>query len=178
VIARGLDAVIVHPTGVIGPRDFGPSRMGHFLLRLRQRSLPSLVSGSFDFVGVADVVGGILAAGERGKAGESYLLSGHHHTISDLARMAEEVTGVRRPRLVSPMWLARAGVPFIKVLGRLTGSAPLYTAESLAVLRSTARIDRSKAARDLGYTARPIDESIAAAYEWFIETGRITGLPG
>ena len=174
-INEGLDTVIVHPTGVIGPRDFEPSRMGHFFLRLQERSLPSLVRGSFDFVDVGDVVSGMLAAAERGGSGESYLLSGHRHTVSDLARMAEAATGVRGPRLTVPMWLARAGVPFIKGVARLTGNAPLYTAESLAALRSSPRIDRSKAARELGYSARPIAGSVRDAYGWFAEAGRISG---
>ncbi len=175
LIDGGLDAVIVHPTGVIGPRDFEPSRLGHFFLRLQQRSLPSLVRGGFDFVDVGDVVSGILAAAERGRSGESYLLSGHRHTISELARMAEEATGVRRPRLTAPMWLARAGVPFIKGVARVTGNPPLYTAESLAALRCSSRIDRSKAGRDLGYTARPIAGSLGDVYRWFAEAGRIAG---
>jgi dihydroflavonol-4-reductase len=176
LIEKGLDAVIVHPTGVIGPRDFEPSRMGHFFLRLQQRSLPSLVRGGFDFVDVGDVVSGLLAAAERGGTGESYLLSGHSHKISDLARMAEDVTGVRGPRLTVPMWLARAGVPVIRGAARITGSHPLYTAESLAALRSSPRIDRSKAARDLGYAAGPIAGSVAEVYRWFAEAGRIAGM--
>jgi len=175
LVNEGLDTVIVHPTGVIGPRDFEPSRLGHFLLRLQQGSLPSLVRGGFDFVDVGDVVSGMLAAAERGGKGESYLLSGHHHVVAELAQMAEEATGVRGPRLTVPMWLARAGVPFIKGVARLTGKPPLYTAESLAALRSSPRIDRSKAARDLGYVAGPIAESIRDSYRWFAEAGRLSG---
>ena len=66
---RGLDAVVVHPTGIIGPFDFEPSRMGRTLLGLRDRSLPSLVAGGFDFVDVRDVVQALLAAAERGRTG-------------------------------------------------------------------------------------------------------------
>jgi dihydroflavonol-4-reductase len=75
-IARGLDAVILNPTGVLGREDFRPSRMGRFFLLLFRRRLPALVEGGFDWVDVRDVVAAALAAAERGRAGESYLLSG------------------------------------------------------------------------------------------------------
>jgi dihydroflavonol-4-reductase len=48
VVDRGLDAVIVNPTGVIGPRDEAPSRMGTVLLALWRRRLPAVVAGGFD----------------------------------------------------------------------------------------------------------------------------------
>ena len=52
VMAKGLEAVILHPSGVVGPHDFGPSRMGQVLLQLYHRKLPSLLRGGFDFVDV------------------------------------------------------------------------------------------------------------------------------
>src|SRR5262245_3655090 len=94
-VARGLDAVILNPTGVIGPHDYGPSHMGEVFLDLFHRRLPGLVVGGFDWVDARDVVAGALAAADRGRCGERYLLSGHRATIHELALLVEELTGRR-----------------------------------------------------------------------------------
>jgi len=166
VVARGLDAVVVHPTGVIGPIDFEPSRMGRMLLQLRDRSLPSLVNGGFDFVDVRDVVGALIAASERGRTGESYLAAGSWISVADLARAAAAITSVPPPRLVVSVGLARVGVPFAAAWGWMTEQEPLYTSESLSTLAHTARISSAKAADELDYRARPLEETLRDTYAW------------
>lgn len=170
-IGRGLDAVIVHPTGVIGPYDFEPSRMGQFLVRLCRGSLPALVDGGFDFVDVRDVAEGIVGAAERGGPGESYLLGGRFCRVAELAAMAAAVTGRRHARPILPIGVARLGVPVLRLAAAVTRGKPLYTAESLAILRVGRRVDHSKAGRDLGYTPRPTAESVADTCRWFVSQG-------
>jgi dihydroflavonol-4-reductase len=166
-IDQGLDAVIVNPTGILGPFDFGPSRMGRVLLLLRNRKMPALVDGGFNWVDVRDVVDGLLRAFDRGRTGENYILSGHWHPMRDLAKIAAEFTGAMAPRLVVPMLLARASAPCASLIDALMGKDPLFTAEGLAALRGNREVDGSKASRELGYSARPIREAVAAAYQWF-----------
>ncbi|NQV05306.1 NAD-dependent epimerase/dehydratase family protein [bacterium] len=171
---RGLDGVVIHPTGVIGPHDPEPSRMGRVFLSLHERTMAGLIAGSFDFVDVRDVVDGIIEAAGRGRAGESYLLPGRRMTIRSLAQIAESVTGVSPPRFTSPMWAARMGAPFIEWYARRRGTDPLYTSESLAALRTTAHIDGSLATRDLGFSARPIEDTVRDIYQWFSDSGAIS----
>lgn len=173
VIARGLDAVIVNPTGVIGPYDFGPSRIGQVLIDLHRRRLPALVTGGFDWVDVRDVVAAMIAAETAGRTGEGYILSGHWHSIPELARMAAAVTGVRPPRLTVPAWLALVGVPFAALHGRLTRREPRYTRESLAALGHACRVGGDKAARELGHAPRPIAETLRDTYAWFDRAGML-----
>ena len=172
-IARGLDAVIVNPTGILGPEDHGPSRMGRFFLDLCRRHLPALVAGGFDWVDVRDVVASALAAEERGRTGENYLLGGRWHSLDELATIAGAVTGVRRPALTCPMWLARLGAPFAVAYGRVMGREPLFTMESLHALRANRSIVHEKAARELGHAPRPVEQTIAAVYGWFAAAGAI-----
>lgn len=173
VVARGLDAVIVHPSGVIGPYDFKRSRMGQVLLDLFRRKLVALVPGGFDWVDVRDVVGGMLAAAEQGRTNESYVLSGHWHSVCEIAAMAEAVTGVPAPRITAPLALARIGAPFVTVYHRVFGGEPLFTNESLDALQANRNLVHDKATRELGYAPRPIADSIRDAYAWFEETGHI-----
>lgn len=175
VVARGLDAVVVHPTGVIGPFDFEPSRMGRMLLQLRDRSLPSLVDGGFDFVDVRDVVAVLLAAAERGRTGERYLAAGNWVSVADLARAAAAITNIPPPRLVVPVALARVGVPFAAAWGWMTKKEPLYTSESLSTLAHTARISSAKAASELDYHARPLEETLRDTYAWHADLSKPVG---
>ncbi|MBI5499901.1 MAG: NAD-dependent epimerase/dehydratase family protein [Deltaproteobacteria bacterium] len=175
-VKKGLDAVIVHPTSVIGPFDFKPSRLGQVLLDLYFRRLPSLVGGGFDWVDVRDVVAAAMAAETRGRTGTNYLLGGKWRTVKELAHVAASVTGVRPPRFTSPLWLAKVGVPFALGWAKLTRTRPLYTFESLHALQySNRRISSERAQTDLGYSARPLEETIADSYAWFREAGMLEG---
>jgi len=113
VAARGLNTVVCNPTGILGPHDFAPSRMGSVLLALFQGRMNGVVAGGFNWVDVRDVVAGLVAAEEHGIPGENYLLPGHYRTLDEIAAAAEQVSGIPRPRTVAPMWLARAVSPAI-----------------------------------------------------------------
>jgi dihydroflavonol-4-reductase len=177
-MARGLDCVILHPTGVIGPRDAEPSRMGEFFLALYRRALPALVRGGFDWVDVRDVAAAALAAEEKGRSGENYLISGQWRSMEELADLAEAITGVRRPRMVSPIWLARAGAPFQTAFNRARGKRPLYTGESLSALQANRAISHEKASRDLGHAPRPLEDTVRDIYEWFEQAGMLAPATG
>jgi dihydroflavonol-4-reductase len=165
----GLDAVILNPTAIIGPNDFRPSHMGDMLLSLYNCRLRSLVRGGFNWVDVRDVIQGALSAEKRGRRGERYLLGGTWLSIEDLSHLVEEVTGRRAPGFVSPMWLAHLGVPFIGLLSKLRGRRPLYTRDSLHAVRNHRYITHEKAARELGFTPRPLRETIEDTFRWFGE---------
>jgi dihydroflavonol-4-reductase len=173
VVERGLDAVIVNPTSVLGPCDFKPGPMGDVLLRLGLGKMPALVTSGFDFVDVRDVVAGALAAEARGRRGERYLLPGHFATFRELARLMAAASGRRAPRVVSPLWLARVGAPFLGAWCKVSGGRPLYTSESLDILsRSHPNIRGDKAARDLGYKVRPLEETVRDTWDWFRAAGK------
>jgi dihydroflavonol-4-reductase len=85
-----------------------------------------------------------------------------------------EITWTRSPRLVLPMWVARLGVPFWSRFTKLGGEQPLYTGISLRALRGNRMISCKRAARDLGYRPRPLQETLADTLRWFAETGLLS----
>jgi len=170
-VDRGLDAVIANLTAVLGPCDFGPSRMGAVLLALARRRLPALVEGGFDWVDVRDVCTGMIAAESKGRTGENYLLAGHRVPIVEVAALAAAATGVRAPRFAAPMWLAQGTAPAGLWWSRLRGSDPLFTPESLHALRKDPVVSTAKAAEELGYEPRPLRDTVADSYAWFRTRG-------
>ena len=110
-IEEGLDGVILNPTAVIGPNDFQLSHLGVVLLALAQGKMPALVEGGFNWVDARDVAEAARRAEEKAPTGAKYLLSGRWASIAELAKLTEEITGIPKPRLVFPVWLARTGAP-------------------------------------------------------------------
>ena len=167
-VAGGIDAVIINPTSVLGPNDFKPSLIGQALLQLYRGKIPALVPGGYNWVDVRDVVSGTLSAMEKGRRGESYLLSGHFVNLPDLYKMLLELKGSGRKLPVLPFWLAETGVPFLKAWAGLTGSEPLYTSESIKILKTAhPGISSAKAAGEFGYRARPFEETLEDTLKWF-----------
>lgn len=172
-IERGLDAIIVSPTGVIGPYDFEPSYFGEALLSIACHKLPALVGGGFDWVDVRDVVSGAMRAERLAPTGAKYLLSGHWVSVPDLATVVEKITSVSAPRWVCPLWLAHAATPFTVAFARLTGGRPFFTSDSLRALKSNRNISHERASRDLDYNPRPFRETIVDTLRWFQENDHI-----
>ncbi len=172
-IEKGLDAIIVSPTAIIGPYDYKPSHFGEALLRLANGKLPALVNGGFDWVDVRDVVLGAMRAEERAPTGAKYILSGHWVSLREVAMLVEQITGVPAPRFVCPLWLARIGAPVISAFDRLAGRRPLYTSVSLQALRGNRSISHEKATLELGYQPRPFQETLIDTLRWFEETGHL-----
>ena len=175
-IERGLDAVIVNPTGVIGPYDAEPSYLGQFFLDTHRRRLPILVTGGFDSVDVRDVVQAALVAETRGRCGQNYILSGGWRTTVEFARLCQAVTGVSPPRLVCPIAVARAWAPLQVAWDRMRGRRPRYTADALNILeKSNRRVSSAKAHHELGFDPRPAEDSVRDAYLWFQDSGMLAG---
>jgi dihydroflavonol-4-reductase len=170
-VQRGLDAIILNPSGIIGPHDFKPSPLGEILLKLAQRRMPGLVAAGYDWVDVRDVVDAALRAEERGKSGEKFLIPGHWAPLRRLAEIVHSVTGARPPRLVAPLWLARFGAPFSEGFAKLTGRRPQFTSQSMAILAGNSRFSGAKAQRELGHRPRPLEETVRDALSWYKSNG-------
>jgi dihydroflavonol-4-reductase len=145
--------------------------MGGVLLAMFRRRLPAVVEGGFDWADVRDVVRSMLAAEIHGRRGENYLLPGHNLSLAELAAVAERVTGRRRPHFTVPMWFARIWSPLANVISRRSRSPLWYTSESMHALRFNPAVSGARAEAELGHSPRPVDETIADTYEWFIAQG-------
>jgi len=171
--ARDLDAVIVCPTGVIGPYDFRGSEMGE-VIRSATEAHPMLyVEGAYDFVDVRDVADGMIAAVKRGRRGESYILSGHKLSVRYMLETVREVTGKAFASVKIPFSLAELAARYTPWYYQRTQAKPRFTPYSLQVLQSNANISYKKALAELGYKPRPVYESIADTVRWFLENRRV-----
>ncbi len=171
--AGGLDAVIVCPTGVIGPYDFRGSELGE-VIRCASEARPMFyVEGAYDFVDVRDVVDGMIAAAQRGRCGESYILSGQKLSVRYMLETVREVTGKAFSRIKIPFSLAEFASRYTPWYYRRMKTRPRFTPYSLEVLQSNSNISFKKALAELGYKPRPLYELIADTVRWFLENRRM-----
>lgn len=178
IVERGLDAVIVNPSGMFGPVDPEPSRMGRVLLAMFQGRMPVTVRGSFDWVDVRDVASVLVSAAKGGRTGENYLLGGHRASMTELARLAASVSGRRPPRVEVPLGLVRvAAEAAVRIAGPRRAGRLLLTPESLHALATDPIVDCSKAAAELDYRPRPLAETVSDLYASFIADGRLKPRP-
>lgn len=171
VFARGLDGVVVYPTGILGPLDFAPSHAGNALLRYARGQVPVVPDGGFDWVDVRDVSAGLLAAAERGRSGEGYLLSGKYWSARALGEIVEEVVGVPAPRVVAPLPALGLVAPVLELTAKILGGRPLFTRDMLHALRCNPDIRSDKAKAELGHAPRPFRDTVADTLAWFAERG-------
>ncbi len=151
---RGLDATVVHPSGIIGPNDYGKGHLTQLVKSFLNGSLSACVEGGYDFVDVRDVAEGVIAAAEKGKRGECYILSNRYYNVKDLLGLLADVTGVRRIKTVLPLWFAKLTAPLAELYYKLRREAPLFTRYSLETLTANARYNNEKARRELGFSPR------------------------
>jgi dihydroflavonol-4-reductase len=170
---QGLDAVVVFPSGIIGPYDFKPSQTGQLVLDLARGRIKAWVEGGYNFVDVRDVAEGLLAASRHGRQGEGYVLSGEEIRVWDLFQAVAELSGTPAPRVHVNMRLLRAVSPLIPLYYWATRQQPLFTSMSLEVICSNCAMSCAKAERELGFSPRPLRSTLGDTIGWFREQGAL-----
>jgi len=168
-IAKGLPAVIVCPCAIVGPRD----RHGWAQLfrQIRDRKVSASPPGGGTFNDVRAVVEGLVAATERGKVGEIYILSGEDMSFADFFRVIAETLNVPPPKKVAPrallMTIARIG----DMVSRVTRKQPDMTPELAAMVSGWKTTNSTKAERELCYRPRPARQAVNDSIEWLKARG-------
>ena len=163
--AQGLDAVVVHPSGILGPFDGTGNHLVQLAKEYAGGQLPACVKGGYDFVDVRDVAAGCLAAAEKGRSGQCYILSNRHYEVQEVLAMAKTLCHGRRLPVL-PMWMAQAAEPLLGWVANVKKQRPLYTKYSLYTLRSTDRFDHGKATAELGYRPRDLRQTVRDTLRW------------
>ena len=165
-VKAGLDAVVVHPSGIIGPGDHGSNHSNQIFRDYLYGHLPAIVKGGYDFVDVRDVAGGCLLALENGRPGNCYILANAHYEIRELTGMLQKFAGIKRRPVTLPLWLVRAFAPLAEALDKLRSQRPLFTRYSLYTLSTNDCFSSEKARAELGYTVRPMEETMRDIMLW------------
>ncbi len=172
-VSKGLDAVILNPTSVIGINDYEPSLLGQTIIKIAKNKLPFLIPGGYNWVDVRDVVDATLNALEKGRTGERYILSGEWKSLKEISIYIAGVAKNRKPVTV-PVFLAYLALPFISIAAKLSGKNPLFTRNSLKIVnRKLPPINNNKAKKELSFNPRNAEQCFKDASKWFKENNFI-----
>ncbi|MCS6914251.1 MAG: NAD-dependent epimerase/dehydratase family protein [Myxococcales bacterium] len=168
---QGLPVCVLRPAVLLGPGDIYRSS-ATTILALARRELPVYVPGGASFCDVRDVARAHAVALERGTPGEVYIVGGHNLKIGELVQAVSRRAGVQPPRQVSYA-VALAVATAVEVGGRLLGRPVKLSRQLVRSSHLYTWVSSARAARELGYTVRPLEESIDETLRFFLKRGRL-----
>lgn len=164
---KGLNAVIINPTGVIGPYDFGTSFMGKTLLSMYRGELPYCLNGGFNWIDVRDIADVLIDAKEKGESGANYIIGGHWYSICQLSQLISKVSGIPAARFSIPMPVAKMAARLYCSWNQWAERKVRFTPYAIHTLGSNRHVDYTKALKTFGYTPLPILQTLADLHEWW-----------
>jgi dihydroflavonol-4-reductase len=167
----GLPVVIVNPSTPVGPGDIKPTPTGRMILEAARGQMPAFVDTGLNIVHVDDVAEGHLAAAEKGRVGERYVLGAENMSLAEILAEVACAAGRRPPSLRVPHGVLLPLAVGAELAARFTGREPLITVDGVRMSRKKMYFSSEKASRELGYRPRPAREAIVDAVSWFRANG-------
>jgi len=170
----GMDVVTVNPTTPVGEQDVKPTPTGRIVLDFLKRKFPAYVETGLNLVDVRECARGHIAALQRGRSGERYILGGENLTLKQILDRLSKITGLPSPKVKLPYFVAfAAGVVDEAITGRLLHREPRATVDTVRIGRKKMFASSDKAERELGWKIVPVEDALRRAVEWFRANGYV-----
>lgn len=166
-----LPVVLILPGVILGPSDSGPTASGQFILDYIHGRIPGILGGGMPLVDARDVAEAMIAAIDKGRSGERYVIGGRYFDMEQIYELLEKATGIPAPRRRIPDAVARAVARISVFVGRLTGKPVAISPEGLDIILSRLQFDSSKAFKELGVSFRPTLDTLRDEVEWYKQHG-------
>ncbi|MCA9912955.1 MAG: SDR family oxidoreductase [Anaerolineae bacterium] len=166
-----LPVVLILPGAIFGPGDAAPTASGQLIIDALQGDLPAVPPGGFVVVDVRDVAEAMIAAVEKGRSGERYIITNRYISIGEIFRILSDVTGQATPRLPLPVPVAYIYAWVSETWGKLSNTEPQATVSAIRTLTTRRDVVADKAIRELGLSPRPLEETLRAEVQWFLDHG-------
>lgn len=169
--SQGFPVVIVNPTAPVGDHDFKPTPTGRIVVDFVRGAMPAFLDTGLNVVDVRDVAAGHLAACERGRVGERYILGAENLTLQQIFGKLAEIAGRPAPRIEIPYAVAYAAGAVSTGWAAVTGREPRAPLDGVRMARKKMWVGHDKAARELGCSPGPASAALKRAVEWFRANG-------
>ncbi len=173
VRVMGLKACVVHPSGILGPNDHALGETTSTVLQIIKGEMPMGMQGSFNLCDVRDLAAGTIAAIDKGRVGECYILANETVTLKEMCEMLNAECDSKKIKFYLPLNLADKIAQGLEKQAEKTGKKPLMTTFSVYNLARNNEFDYSKAKEELGYTTRSYQETIRDEVQWMKDEGLI-----
>lgn len=170
----GMHVVTVNPTTPVGEQDVKPTPTGRIVLDFLKRKFPAYVETGLNLVDVRECARGHLAALEKGRSGERYILGGEDLTLKQILDKLGEMTGLPSPKVKLPYVFAfGAGAVDEAITGRILHREPRATVDTVRMGKKKMFASSDKAERELGWKIVPVENALRRAVEWFRTNGYV-----
>jgi dihydroflavonol-4-reductase len=164
----GMRVVTVNPTTPVGEQDVKPTPTGRIIVDFLKRKFPAYVETGLNLVDARECARGHIAALEKGKSGERYILGGENLTLKQILDKLGAISGLPSPKVKLPYFVAyAAGTVDQTVQGSLLGREPRATIETVRMGKKKMWASSGKAERELGWKTVPVDDALRRAVAWF-----------
>ena len=170
---RGLKACVVHPSGILGPKDYAISETTGTVIKIMTGQMPVGMGGSFNLCDVRDLAHGCIGAADKGRIGECYILGNKEVTLKEVCQMLHDASGCKMPHFYVPIRMAYLLAAQMEKQAQKTGEKPLMTNFAVYNLARNNQFDYSKAERELGYHTRPYAETLKDEADWLMAEGYV-----
>ena len=167
----GMQVVTVNPTTPIGEQDVKPTPTGRIVVDFLKRKFPAYVETGLNLVDVRECARGHVAALEKGKSGERYILGGENLTLKQILDKLGEITGLPSPTIKLPYVFAFATGVVGEITGRMFKGDPRATLDTVRMGKKMMFASSAKAARELGWKIVPVEDALRRAVDWFRANG-------
>ncbi|MEW6733958.1 MAG: SDR family oxidoreductase [Acidobacteriota bacterium] len=175
---HGLEIVEILPGWMWGPGDAAPTAAGQLALDFLARKLPAILDGGACVVDARDVADAMIAALDKGVAGQKYIVGGVYYSLEEILKRLEEVSGVPAPKIHLPHYAVIAYAWCVELFGQLTGKEVLITREGINVMHAKLQVTSEKAKRELGTQFRPLPETLKDVVAWYKENSLSRAVAG
>ncbi len=168
----GMRVVTVNPTTPVGENDVKPTPTGRIVVDFLKGKFPAYVETGLNLVDVRECARGHIAALEKGKSGERYILGAENLTLKQILDKLGAISGLPSPTVRLPYFVAYlAGAVDETVSGRILGREPRATVETVRMGKKKMWASSAKAERELGWKIIPAEDALRRAVEWFRANG-------
>jgi dihydroflavonol-4-reductase len=170
----GMQVVTVNPTTPIGEQDVKPTPTGRIVVDFMKRKFPAYVETGLNLVDVKVCAQGHVAALEKGRSGQRYILGGEDLTLKQILDALGKITGLPSPTIKLPYFFAYAtGIVDEAITGRLLNREPRATVDTVRMGKKKMFASSAKAERELGWKIVPVEAAMRRAVEWFRANGYV-----
>lgn len=165
-IEKGLNAIVVNPTFMIGPFDSGPSS-GAMIVAICKKKIRGYTSGGRNYICVRDAAIGIANGLTMGRTGEGYILGNANLTYQEIFSKIATVAAVKPPGLSVPSWAVLMAGHLASLKSTVSKKPPMLSSNMAKIAVDKHYFSAKKAVEELQLPQTPIEVGIKEAFDWF-----------
>lgn len=168
----GFPVIIVNPSAPVGAGDVKPTPTGQMIVDFMKGRMFAYIETGMNLIDVDDVAAGHLAAMDRGRIGERYILGNKNLSLREIFEILTRLTGVPMPRVKLPRGMILPLAYLNRWLANhVTHRPPRIPLEGVKMAKYKMHYDCSKAVRELGLPQPPVEIALEKAVRWFRDHG-------